>query len=163
MWEFKFNEQVKITQSCPTLCDPMDCSLPCSSAHGILQARVPEWVVVLFSRGSSQPRDQPSSPALQADLLLSEPLGNPKNTGVGGLIPSPGDLPDSGIKPGSPALQADSLLAELPGKSYVTFSSVQFSCSVVSDSLRPHELQHARPPCPSPSPGVHSNSHPSSQ
>ena len=42
-------------------------------------------------------------------------------------------------------------------------ASVQFSHSVVSDSLRPHELQHARPPCPSPSPGVHSNSHPSSQ
>ena len=38
------------------------------------------------------------------------------------------------------------------------FSSVQFSCSVVSDSLRSHELQHARPPCPSPTPGVHSNS-----
>ena len=43
------------------------------------------------------------------------------------------------------------------------FSSVQFSHSVVSDSLQPHELQHARPPCPSPSPRVHSNSHPSSQ
>ena len=42
-------------------------------------------------------------------------------------------------------------------------SSVQFSCSVVSDSLQPHELQHARPPCPSPSPGVHSNSRPSSR
>ena len=41
--------------------------------------------------------------------------------------------------------------------------SVQFSCSVVSDSLRSHELQHARPPCPSPTPGVHSNSCPSSQ
>ena len=51
---------------------------------------------------------------------------------------------------------------------YVEYSeynwrSVQFSCSVVSDSLRPHELQHARPPCLSPSPGVHSNSCPSSQ
>ena len=44
-----------------------------------------------------------------------------------------------------------------------TFSSVQFSCSVVSDSLRPHESQHARPPCPSPTPGVHSDSRPSSQ
>jgi len=42
-------------------------------------------------------------------------------------------------------------------------ASVQFSHSVVSDSLRPHELQHARPPCPSPSLGVHSDSHPSSQ
>ena len=40
--------------------------------------------------------------------------------------------------------------------------SVQFSRSVLSDSLRPHELQHARPPCPSPTPGVHSNSRPSS-
>ena len=40
------------------------------------------------------------------------------------------------------------------------FSSVQFSRSVMSDSLRPHELQHIRPPCPSPTPGVHSNSHP---
>ena len=41
--------------------------------------------------------------------------------------------------------------------------SVQFSRSVVSDSLRPHESQHARPPCPSPTPGVHSDSRPSSQ
>ena len=41
--------------------------------------------------------------------------------------------------------------------------SVQFSHSVVSDSLRPHELQHARPPCPSPTPGVHSDSRPSSR
>ena len=45
----------------------------------------------------------------------------------------------------------------------VQFSSVQFSRSVVYDSLRPHESQHTRPPCPSPSPGVHSNSHPSSR
>ena len=42
-------------------------------------------------------------------------------------------------------------------------SSVQFSHSVVSDSLRPHESQHTRPPCPSPTLGVHSDSHPSSQ
>ena len=45
----------------------------------------------------------------------------------------------------------------------VHFSSIQFSRSVVSDSLRPHESQRARPPCPSPSPRVHSNSCPSSQ
>ena len=41
--------------------------------------------------------------------------------------------------------------------------SVQFSCSVVPHSLQPYKLQHTRPPCPSPTPGVHSNSHPSSQ
>ena len=46
---------------------------------------------------------------------------------------------------------------------FLYLSSVQFSCSVVSDSLRPHELQHARSPCPSTTPGVHSNSHPLSQ
>ena len=51
----------------------------------------------------------------------------------------------------------------LLGTSGKAFSSVQFSCSVVSDSLRPHELQHARPPCPSPTPRVQSNSCPSSR
>ena len=40
------------------LCDPMDCSLPCSSIHGIFQTRVLEWVAISFSRGSSQPRDR---------------------------------------------------------------------------------------------------------
>ena len=45
----------------------------------------------------------------------------------------------------------------------IRFSSVQFSCSVLSNSLRPHELKHARPPCPSPTPGVHSDSQPSGQ
>ena len=48
-------------------------------------------------------------------------------------------------------------------KEQYCLSSDQISCSVVSDSLRPHESQHARPPCPSPTPRVHSNSHPSSQ
>ena len=46
---------------------------------------------------------------------------------------------------------------------YIYIYSVQFSRSVVSDSLRPHESQHARPPCPSPNPRVHSDSHPSSR
>ena len=45
-------------QSCSILCDPRDCSLPGSSFHGILQARILEWVAMPFSRGSSQPRDQ---------------------------------------------------------------------------------------------------------
>ena len=52
---------VLVAQSCLTLCDPMDCmdcSLSGSSVHGILQARILEWVAILFSRGSSQPRDQ---------------------------------------------------------------------------------------------------------
>ena len=48
----------EVAQSCPTLCHPMDCSLPGFSVHGILQARILEWVAIAFSRGSSQPRDQ---------------------------------------------------------------------------------------------------------
>ena len=43
---------------CPTLCDPVDCSLPGSSVHGILQARILEWVAISFSGGSSRPRDR---------------------------------------------------------------------------------------------------------
>ena len=46
-----------VAQSCPTLCDPTDCSLPGSSVHGILQVRILEWVAISFSRGSSRPRD----------------------------------------------------------------------------------------------------------
>ena len=46
-----------VTQWCPTLCDPVDCSPPSSSVHGILQARILEGVAISFSRGSSQPRD----------------------------------------------------------------------------------------------------------
>ena len=44
---------VLVAQSCPNLCDPMDCSPPGSSVHGVLQARIPEWVAVPSSRGSS--------------------------------------------------------------------------------------------------------------
>ena len=47
-----------VTQSCPTLCDPMNCRIQRSSDHGIFQARVLEWVAISFSRGSSWPRDR---------------------------------------------------------------------------------------------------------
>ena len=49
---------VLVAQSCPVLCDPMDCSPPGPSDYGILQARTLEWISISFSRGSSQPRDQ---------------------------------------------------------------------------------------------------------
>ena len=54
----------------------MDCSLPGSSVHGILQARVLEWIAILFSRGTSQPRDQLWSPASQAGSLPFELEGS---------------------------------------------------------------------------------------
>ena len=50
--------QSEVAQSCPTLCNPMDCSLLGFSVHGIFQARVLEWVAISFSRGSSWPRDR---------------------------------------------------------------------------------------------------------
>ena len=56
--ELKCHCNVLITQSCLTLCDPMDYSLPGSSVHGVLQERILEWVAIPFFRGSSQPRDQ---------------------------------------------------------------------------------------------------------
>ena len=59
-FENKLREQLKVlvTQSCSALWDPMDCNPPGSSVHGILQARILEWVAIPFSRGSSWPRDQ---------------------------------------------------------------------------------------------------------
>ena len=50
---FILYSESEVAQSCPTLCDPMDCSLPSSSVHGIFQARVLEWIAISFSRRSS--------------------------------------------------------------------------------------------------------------
>ena len=52
------HNESEVAQSCPTVCDPMDCSLPGSSVHGIFQAIVLEWIAIYFPRGSSQPRDR---------------------------------------------------------------------------------------------------------
>ena len=49
----KTDSDSEVTQSCPTLCDPMNCSLPGSSTHRIFQARVLEWVAISLSKGSS--------------------------------------------------------------------------------------------------------------
>ena len=74
------NCDVLVAQSCPTLCDPVDCSPPGSSVHGILQARILEWVVIPLSKGSSQPRDRTQVSVLWADSLPSEPPGKPGYT-----------------------------------------------------------------------------------
>ena len=70
----------------------MDHSYQGPQSMGILQARMLEWVAMLSSRGSSQQRGQTRSPTLQVDSLLSEPLGKPKNTGVGSLSLLQGNL-----------------------------------------------------------------------
>jgi len=66
-----------VAQSYLTLCDPMDCSLPGFSVHGILQARILEWASIPFSRDPPDLGIEPGSPALQVDSLPSEPLEKP--------------------------------------------------------------------------------------
>ena len=68
----------EVAQSCLTLFDPKDCSLPGSSVHGILQARVLEWVAASISRRSSLIQGSNPAPALQADTLTSEPTREAK-------------------------------------------------------------------------------------
>ena len=96
---------MKVAQSRPPLCD--------YTVHGILQPRILEWVVFPFSRGIL--RTQGSNPGLlhfrQALYQLSHSEAQEYMR-----IPSPMDLPDSGIQAGSPALQADSLPTELSAK-----------------------------------------------
>ena len=64
-------------QSCPPLCDPMDCSPPGYSVYGILQTRIPECVAMPFSRGSSQPRDQTRVSYSAGGFFTTEPPGKP--------------------------------------------------------------------------------------
>ena len=72
-------ESVLVSQSCPTLYDPMDCSPPVSSVHGISQAGILEWVAILFSRVLPDLGIKPGSPALQVDSLPSEPPRKPRS------------------------------------------------------------------------------------
>ena len=67
----------KLLQSCPTLCNPMDCSLSGSSVYGIFQARVLEWLPFPSPGDLPDPGLKPRSPVLQADSLPAEPLGMP--------------------------------------------------------------------------------------
>ena len=97
--------KVKVAQSCPTLCNPMDYTV-----HGILQARILERrsFSILQEIFPTQGSNPGLPPTLQADSLhLSH--REPQEYWSGYPIPSPGELPNPGTKPGSPALQADSL------------------------------------------------------
>ena len=119
----KVKSESEVSQSCPTLSDPMDCGLPGSSVHGILQARALEWVAIAFSDVPSYLFSNHisifSTEIIKIwDIMFSHQYNENEN------------------------------------------GSVQFSHSVVSDSLQPHGLQHTRLPCPSPTPRAYSNSCP---
>ena len=77
--------KVKVAQSCPTLCDPMNYIV-----HGILQARILEWVAFPFSRGSSQPRDQTQVSPHCSQILYQ--LRHKRNPGILEPIPSPAKI-----------------------------------------------------------------------
>ena len=67
----RVKSESEVAQSCPTLCNLMDCSLPGSSVHGVFQGRVLEWFAISFSRGSSQPKDRTWCPLQVESLPLS--------------------------------------------------------------------------------------------
>ena len=75
----KVKSESEVAQSCPTLSYPMDCSLPGSSVHGggILQARILEWIVISFSKGSSRPRDQTHVSCITKVLYYLSHQGSP--------------------------------------------------------------------------------------
>ena len=138
LYSQKMKVKVLVTQFCPTLYDTMDCSLPGSSVHGILQARILEWVAMPSSRGSSQPRNRTQGSRIAGGFFTSiccycclvskscQTLCHPMDcslpgSSVHGILqarilsrlpcPPPGDLPNPGIEPRAPALQEDSLPA----------------------------------------------------
>ena len=91
-----------VGQSCPTLWDPMDCSPPGFSVHGIFQERILEWVAISFSRGSSPPRDWTQVSSIVDRFFTIWATREDK------------DLPEPGINPVFPALAGGPFTTELP-------------------------------------------------
>ena len=102
---------MKVVQSCPTLCNPMNYTV-----HEILQARILQWVAFPSSRGSSQPKDQTQVSSVASGFFTSWATREVQEYCNHQPIPSPVDLSNPGIELGSAALQADSLPTELWGK-----------------------------------------------
>ena len=104
------SSKVKVTQSCLSVCDPMDSPWNSPGQNtGVCSLSLLQGI---FTTLGIEPR----SMTLQADPLPAEPPGKPKNTGVGSLFLLQWFFSDPGIELGSPALQADSLPTELSGK-----------------------------------------------
>ena len=91
--------KVMVAQPCPTLCDPMDCSPPGSSVHGILQARILEWEPCPSPGDLPDPGIKPWSPALEADCLPSEPAGIQRSTDLNFTTGNPQWIEFPEIKP----------------------------------------------------------------
>ena len=138
----KFNsvQFSSVTQSCLTLCDPMDCSTSGLPVHHQLLEFTQTHVHGVGD--AFQPCSFPLAPSF--DRVCQGNSYQCRNLRF--HVQHAGILKDG--------IASENILSS------VLFSSVQFSCSVLSNSLRPHGLQHVRPPCPSPTPGAYSNSCP---
>ena len=157
-----------LTQSCLILCD-----LPWGVAHqaplsmGTLQARILEWVAIPSSRGSCQPRDWTQVSHISGRFVT---IWATREAHIIVLLASSCSIRDNlgNLKEEKAHFTSVSYRKTLKAQKscwgyftiFLCYSTVQFSCSVVSDSLWPHALQHARPPCPSPTPRAYSNSCP---
>ena len=119
IWYISYEVTVLVTHSCLTFWDPMGCSMPDSSVHGILQARIMELETISLSRGSSLPKYWTWTSWIAGRFFT---IWATREVYIYTV--------------------------------HINNTSVQFSHSVKSDSWRSHEPQHARPPCPSPTPRV---------
>ena len=104
-----------VAQSCPTLCDPMECSHKAPLSMGFSRQEYWSGLPCPSPADLPNPGIKPRSPTLEAESLPSEPPGKPKNTGVGSLSFLQGNFPTQELNQGL-LLQADSLPAELLGK-----------------------------------------------
>ena len=97
-----------VAQLCPTLCNPIDCSLPGSSVHGILYARILEWIAILFSNRSSWHRDQTQVSCIAGEFFSLPHQGSPcigidTNTDIFPDFSNEGDFPDGPVVKISPS------------------------------------------------------------
>ena len=144
-----------VIQSCLFLCDPMDYNLPGFFVHGNSSGKNTGGLACPSPGDLPNPGIEPRSSALQADSLPSELPGKPKNTAEDSLS----------LLQGIFLTRNRTRVSWIAGGFFISLvtreahkwsiRSDHISRSVVSDSLQPHESQHTRPPCPSPTPGVH--------
>ena len=153
----------EVAQSCLTLCDPVDCSLPGSSIHGIHQGRILEWVAISFSRGSSRPRYQTcvSCTAGRHFTLWATREGVVSKKGYKWIyLQNRNRVTDvenklmvqfSSVVQSCPTL-CDPMNRSMPGVHHQLLESTQTHVHRVSDAIQPsHPLSSPSPPAPNPS------------
>ena len=145
-----YQSESEVAQSYPTLCDPMECSPPGSSIHGILQARTLEWVAIAFSNAWKW-KVKSESEVAQSCPTPSDPMDcSPPGSSIHGIFQA------RVLEWGAIAFSENVPRTMINRQRLI--NSVQFSRLVVSTLCDPHGLQHARLPCPSSTPRAYSNS-----